>query len=122
MLYLSSYEQLAYLRHLYNMINMGGLWALRPDYGKVKQLCAQLGYGSTDKDDPRYYDNLSTKVIICRKSFIKTRMEQGIKFPLNYDHEQVQRCAELFLAENSNMFSHSQEGLIGPTFPSAHDR
>lgn len=106
---------------IYNRMNTGGVSALNPNYGKVKQLCAQLGYGSKDKDDPRYFDKLSKKVIAYRKSFITDRMEQVTNFPLNYDHEQVQRCAEHFLEDNSNLFCQDQEGLIRPTFLSAHD-
>ena len=91
-----------------------GIEALRPN-GKVIPLCNELGYSSTDKGDPRYHDILRRKVIDHRKHFIAHSMVYGSQFPLDYGHEDVQRCARSFLKHNSELFSQEEEGFIGPT-------
>ena len=100
-----------------------GIWRMRPPYGNVLQLCAELGYGSKDKDDPRYYNKLKMKILNHRKYFIDKAMAQDTEFPLNYDHVQVQECVTGFLTLYYYMFSEGHEGFIGPVmFPSIHDR
>lgn len=91
-----------------------------PKYGRVFQLCEELGYGAKSRKDPQYRSNLSTKTNRHRQLFIKQTLKDATEFPLHYEHDQVQQCVSTFLEDNSHMFLQLQRGptTIGNTFPS----
>lgn len=85
-----------------------------PKYGKVLQLCEELGYGSNDTKGPQYCRELSRRTNQHRQRFIEQNVQEFAEFPLYYEHEDVQRCASTFLANNGHMFLQLHRQSTGP--------
>jgi hypothetical protein len=74
-----------------------------PPYGKVRDLCTLLGYGSNDKNDPRYWEAFRSKMATHRQEFMKTSPDLS-SFPLDFDDSSVKKCVTKLLNKNSVPF------------------
>jgi hypothetical protein len=88
-----------------------------PKYGKVYDLCRNLGYASDRKGTIRSTFYLSAKVTKFRKDFVKTKKLN--RFPLDYQDPNAKSCASMFLIENPDFFKDTPqaEAFRWPVFP-----
>jgi hypothetical protein len=89
-----------------------------PKYGRVRELCKDLGYASDRKRTPRSMHYLTTKTTAFRKKFIESTPEI-IHFPLEYESAEAQECAARFLTSHVNLFENSAEAqaFSWPIYP-----
>ena len=86
------------------------IWSLDPKYGKIHDLCKDLGYASTVRGAPRFWHNLRDKTAKHRQKFMRSSAESYV-FSLDHNSPEVRRCAKTFLDNEYCLFEETQEAL-----------
>ena len=99
------------------------IWSLDPKYGKIYDLCKELGYASTAKKDSRFWHDLRDKTAKHRRKFTTSATGPS---PFSFDHNasEVRLCAKTFLDNENHLFDATPEALAfgWPTCPRDNEK